>query len=441
MNNRGSHIPQKALCVPGAPAVDVSELTALLDHPYMQKLRERRQLGVNYLVFPGAAHSRFEHTIGVLGLTQKLSSIHGLDSELARHLEVFALLHDIGHGPFSHQIEPVLGDSHHNIGLHLIEQMTDAIKACGSSVAWQKKMFTNAHPAASYITDRNLGLDKLDYLYRDALHIGFSGMPDVENVLRYSKCENGEWMIEEKFVEDVKRIQKFYSYLHQHGYLGKTALSIQRVFQRAVQERLAETAEEPLRRSQLWHMDDHELLTWLEQAHDSGLACRLRQRLMNRQFHRTLGVIKPVRYGFVERRDDGDVVVKEWSREKLQSFCDSFTDCATLKRLENEAAAALALEPGEALFAAMPYFERLVPKDVRVFSNRCGTTYSLFENDRDHYRSLIGDYLRTFAIRLIVAPEKRDIAKVRVRDFFKMLEERTSDTIRHDCAVQASRMK
>jgi HD superfamily phosphohydrolase len=414
-----THIPRKAICVPGAPAVDISELTPIVDHPRFQKLRGRRQLGINYLVFPGAVHSRFEHTVGVLGLTQRLVQMHGISRQLARELEVFALLHDVGHGPFSHQIEPVLEDHHHAVGLRLLDEMGSAIKACGGTVHGQRQFLEGKRSEAAYIADRNLGMDKLDYLYRDALHIGLSGMPDIENVMRYSHLLNGQWKIEEKYVEDVKRIQKFYSYLHQHGYLGKTALSIQRLFQRAVQERLA---EDPETAEILWFMDDAELMVWLQGG--GGMPIGLLDRLQNRSFHRTVGVVKPSRYGFVERRGSADVVVREWGKAQLERFCEMYSDCRRLSELEDEAAEFLGLDRGEVLFAAMPYFERLIPRDVTVFSTRCDEEYSLFGNDQDHYRSLVGDYLRTFAIRLVVVPEKRESVTGRVGEFFRELAKR-----------------
>ena len=64
-------LPTKSICIPGTPPVDVGALLPLFDHPHFQALRLRKQLGVNYLVFPGAVHSRFEHAVGVLALTQR----------------------------------------------------------------------------------------------------------------------------------------------------------------------------------------------------------------------------------------------------------------------------------------------------------------------------------------------------------------------------------
>ncbi|MBP5638150.1 MAG: HD domain-containing protein [Victivallales bacterium] len=231
----------KSICIPATPPVDVEPFLPIIDYPHFQKLRERKQLGINYLIFPGAVHTRFEHTLGVLSLTQRLCRIHNIDGERAQTLQVFALLHDIGHGPFSHQIEPVLSEDHHTIGEQRILDMHEQIISCGVSPATIIDMLRGKHSDALWISDRNLGTDKLDYLMRDALHIGFHGTPDIER-LQFNTHHLGDSLaIEAKYLEDAKQLQRFYSYLHQHGYLNKTALIAQRVLQRAICEELAET--------------------------------------------------------------------------------------------------------------------------------------------------------------------------------------------------------
>ena len=406
MSYQTDHIPEKAVCVPGTEPVDISELIPLLDHPLLQRLRYRKQLGVNHLVFPGAVHTRFEHALGVLGLTQRLCRIYGISGPDRKLLEAFALVHDIGHGPFSHQIEPVAGGSHNWKGRECVQKMSNAVAACGLNSEKLCDMFSRDNKLARFISDRNLGTDKLDYLRRDALHIGFCGVPDIEKVIKYALVTSGHWAVEEKFIEDIKRIQKFYSYLHQHGYLNKTALSVQRVFQRAVQEELAAGS---VTKRNLWNMTDCELENHLYNG-KSYIAKSLYRSLWNRSFHRSAYVIRPQGYGFVERTADKDVVVSEWEMEKLAIFSDKYADCDSLKKLEDDLASALLLDKGEVLFAAMPYFDKLVPRDVRIFSARGQHDYMLFENDRDHFNSLKGDYLRTFAIRIIVPPEKRNLA-------------------------------
>lgn len=397
-------IPSKSIVVPGSPPVDIAAYQALIDHPRFQMLRERKQLGVNYLIFPGAVHTRFEHVIGTLALTERLCRIHGLSADRRRHLAAFSLLHDIGHGPFSHQTEPMLGGDHHARGLAFLAEMEGELAACGVDRATLGAMFLGEHPDAALVGDRNLGTDKLDYLMRDALHIGFPGVPDIERIQFFTVLDQGPLAIEEKYIEEIKRLQKFYSYLHQHGYLNKTALTAQRMLQRAMQEAL-DSGE--LAAESVWGMGDRHLLASLERS-PSVLARDLVARLLSRRLHASVLVLKPSGYGYVERCSDKPVAVVEWPLANLRRFASLVADNGRLRELEDEFAAALDLPPGGALFAAMPYFRKLLPQDVRIHSLRSGGGFGLFEKDRDHLRSLAGDYLRTFAVRLVVPREHRE---------------------------------
>ncbi len=207
---------QKSICIPVTPPVDVSNYLPVIDHGNFQRLRNVRQLGINDLVFPGARHSRFEHAIGTLALTQRLCSLHGLSQGESNLLQCFALLHDIGHGPYSHQLEPILAGNHHTHGLEQLEEMAPAIRASGISPKDVMELLDGSNPLAIWITDRNLGTDKLDYLRRDAWHIGFQGVPDIERIQFYTHHRNGILSLDERLLEDGKQLQRFYSYLHQH---------------------------------------------------------------------------------------------------------------------------------------------------------------------------------------------------------------------------------
>lgn len=413
------HIPRKAIAVPSSHPVDISELLPIVDHPIVQRLRFRKQLGVNFLVFPGAVHTRFEHSIGVLGLIQRICTMRHMEEEERRLICTFALLHDLGHGPFSHQIEPILEEDHHDRGLRLLENMKTELAACAISVDALKKCFSGEEEQAILVSDRNLGADKLDYLQRDALHIGFTGVPDIEKILLYSVCADGRLGIEEKFTEEIKRLQKFYSYLHQHGYLNKTALSVQRIFQRAVQEILIDNEAAP---DQLWEMTDDRLMHLLYTS-DNLTATRLVRLLEGRDFHRSFMVIKAQEYGFVERVGDKHVAVVEWDRNSLRRFGEIFSDCREVLRVENKLCKFLGFDTGDILLAAMPFFEKLVPRDIRIYSSGNDADFQLFEKDRNHFNSLEADYLSTFAIRLVCPPHLRKKAASAVSELIDILEE------------------
>ncbi|MBR6057301.1 MAG: HD domain-containing protein [Victivallales bacterium] len=397
--------PQKSICIPATPPVDIADFLPIIEHPHFQRLRERKQLGINYLVFPGAVHTRFEHAIGVLALTQRLCRIQKFTHDEAQLLQGFALLHDIGHGPFSHQIESVLPGDHHERGLRRIRDMAEPIAACGISPNDMMRMLKGEITLANWISDRNLGTDKLDYLMRDALHIGFHGTPDIEKLQFYTVFTHDGLAIEQKFIEDAKQLQKFYSYLHQHGYLNKTALAAQRMLQRAVQQELALRQDTG---DSLWDMTDSQLENWLETV-EHPVSRKLVDALRKRDLYKTFFAIKPMGYGYVERQADKPIAVSEWLQPSLHDFSLYAQDYKKLIALEDEIALELGCEPGDILFAAMPYFKKLLPKDLRVFSSsRSQHDFWLLENDQDHLNSLESDYLRTFAIRLVAPSSARE---------------------------------
>ncbi len=397
----------KSICIPCSGPVEVGEYLPIIDHPLFQRLRHCRQLGLNDLIFPGAQHTRFEHALGVLARTRQAAHIQHFGQDEQRALELFALLHDLGHGPCSHQVEPVLAQNHHQRGLRCLERMAKAIEACGGSVELLQAMLNGENPLGAWVSDRNLGTDKLDYLERDAFHIGFIGVPDIATIQRQT-IATGENILalNEKFIEDGKRLQKFYSYLHQHGYLNKTALAAQRLMQRALQEELMTVADRAAAEEAIWELNDAQLFAWLAKA-KSKLARQLATRLADRRLYRTCLCIKPEGYAYVENTVDKKIVVKEWSRAKLLHFSHAMRSLDQLRDLEDRLAEAVKLAPGEVVLAAMPYFTKLLPKDLRI-ANGGPEDYWLFEKDRDHRASLESDYLRTFAVRVVTPPEYRE---------------------------------
>ena len=393
----------KSLFLPCSGPVEVGDYLPIIDHPLFQRLRYTRQLGINYLIFPGAQHTRFEHALGVLARVRKSAIMREISDDERRNLEIFALLHDIGHGPFSHQIEPVLSGNHHTRGQECIAQLSAAITQCGGSPEQIAAMLADQSALGIWVSDRNLGADKIDYLQRDAFHIGFTGLPDLEIIQQQTTRTATGLALNEKFIEEGKRLQKFYSYLHQHGYLNKTALAAQRLIQRAAHEELLLCTDDNEIQAQIWQMTDGQLLEWLGNG-KSKLARALIAAIMTRQLYRTCLCIKPEGYEYVENAVDKPIALHAWPRRTLANFSTHYANIDALRALEDRLADAVGLHHGDVLLAAMPYFTKLLPRDLRI-ANGGEHDYWLFDQDRDHRASLESDYLRTFAVRVIV-PEK-----------------------------------
>jgi HD superfamily phosphohydrolases len=161
----------------------------LLDSGVVQRLRHITQLGFANLVYPGANHTRFEHSLGTMHLAGLMCKELGLDKGETRLVATAALLHDIGHGPFSHVTEPVMeeftGRCHHQID-HLVCEGTIAgiLEAEGLEPAEVCAVVAGEHRLASIIHG-SLDVDRMDYLLRDAHYTGVPyGTVDAHRLIR-----------------------------------------------------------------------------------------------------------------------------------------------------------------------------------------------------------------------------------------------------------------
>lgn len=175
----------------------------LIDSFYLQRLRHIKQLGVCYLVFPSAQHTRFEHSLGVMHLAGELYKALGYtDEKLYRIVRLAGLLHDVGHPPFSHTTEVLLGDKdHEKLGKSLVlERMADMLREDFSFEDMElvcriafKEPKNDEEKKLSQIVVGDLGADRMDYLRRDAYFCGTSyGLFDYGRILSHLRHQEGK---------------------------------------------------------------------------------------------------------------------------------------------------------------------------------------------------------------------------------------------------------
>ena len=146
-----------------------------LDSPAIQRLRYIRQLGFSYLVYPGANHTRFEHSVGYDALAGVACRQFGLSKEDRVLVLVAALLHDVGHGPFSHASEPLmearLGRTHDDISGIVDAQFRTLLEPLGIMPSDLCAVVKGRHPLSGIIHG-DLDVDRMDYLLRDVYYTG-----------------------------------------------------------------------------------------------------------------------------------------------------------------------------------------------------------------------------------------------------------------------------
>jgi len=208
----------------------------LIQHPAFQRLRHIRQLGLAELVYPGAIHTRFQHALGAMHLMRRvLETFRGKGIEISeRELEaaqIAILLHDIGHGPFSHTLEETLLPQvkHESISYQLIRKLdTDFDGALGMAM----KMFRNSYNRKFFhqLVSSQLDIDRLDYLRRDCFFTGvMEGSIGVDRIISMLTVHDDQVVVEEKGIYSIEHFLNARRLMYWQVYLHKTAVSAERL--------------------------------------------------------------------------------------------------------------------------------------------------------------------------------------------------------------------
>ncbi len=184
---------------------------SLLDSPPVQRLRYIRQLGFSHLVYPGANHMRFEHSLGTMHLAAVLCRTHELSQDDERLIMAAGLLHDIGHGPYSHATEQIMQEyldrSHHHIE-HLLLEGENAGLLTGLDLDPREvcAIVSGEHPLAGIIHG-DLDVDRMDYLLRDAHYTGVPyGTVDAHRLIRHSILTDEGMVLEESGINAAESL-------------------------------------------------------------------------------------------------------------------------------------------------------------------------------------------------------------------------------------------
>jgi len=204
----------------------------LIDHHYIQRLRRIRQLGLGYLVFPAAEHSRFSHAVGALELGQRvLKNLREKDTTISdaevRGTLIAILLHDVGHGPLSHTLEHSLirDFNHEMMSLKIMENLNNEFEG---ELDLAIQIFTDQYPKKflHQLISSQLDIDRLDYLKRDSFFTGVSeGSVGINRILKTMRVFKGNVVIEKKGIYAVENYILSRRLMYMQVYLHKTVLS------------------------------------------------------------------------------------------------------------------------------------------------------------------------------------------------------------------------
>ena len=204
----------------------------LIDHPWFQRLRRIAQLGLSHMVYPGALHNRFQHAIGAMHLMQNAIDelrLKGneIDDEEEVALLCAILLHDIGHGPFSHALEYTIASEvhHEKISSLIMAQLNEHFKG---RLSMAIAIFNNQYHKRflHQLVSSQLDMDRLDYLARDSFFSGVvEGQVGSERILKMLDVVDDQLVVEEKGIYSIEKFIVARRFMYWQVYLHKTVLS------------------------------------------------------------------------------------------------------------------------------------------------------------------------------------------------------------------------
>ena len=208
----------------------------IIQHPYFQRMNRIKQLGLTSTVYPGAQHTRLQHSLGAMylmgeALTQLRLVGHKISTSEAEGVQACILLHDIGHGPFSHTLENsvVNGISHEEISLLMMRKINMEMEG---KLDIAIKIFTNTYPKKflHQLVSGQLDMDRMDYLSRDSFFSGVSeGIIGSARIIKMLNIHNDQLVVEAKGIYSIEKFLVARRLMYWQVYLHKTAVAAEKM--------------------------------------------------------------------------------------------------------------------------------------------------------------------------------------------------------------------
>ncbi|HEX4958510.1 MAG TPA: HD domain-containing protein [Lacibacter sp.] len=298
----------------------------VLSHPWYQRLRRIHQMALAHLVYPGAVHTRLHHSMGAYHLmSQALGELRSKGVEISVHEEqgakIAILLHDIGHGPFSHALEHVLIEEvhHEDISVLIFEQLNNEFHGALDTAL---QIFKGTHPKKflHQLISSQLDVDRMDYLTRDSFYSGVNeGVIGYDRIIKMMTVHNNEIVIEEKGVYSIEKFLVARRLMYWQAYLHKTVLSAENMLVKILERArlLAKESKGPFSASPILDeflrttnssvfirqnldkfcsIDDYDVLSSIKHwaLHPDKVLSMLSNRLINRNMLKTRLQLQPI---------------------------------------------------------------------------------------------------------------------------------------------------
>ena len=269
----------------------------VMDMPQFQRLRRIKQLGLINLIYPGATHTRFEHCVGTMNLGSKVSEELDLSEDEIELVRISALLHDIGHGPFSHVSEGVLSVPHEELSKYVISEtsMRDLLEE--KFDVNEITDIINGKGHLGPIVSGEVDVDRMDYLLRDSHNTGVSyGIIDYERIISNLKLDDG-------LILDIKGVQAAEGalvsryFMYPSVYQHHTTRIVNSMFRRALKKTINEGI---IDEREIYKYDDSDIIATFRHC-DNEYANDIMQRLDNRIIPKRVKTIRLDNFKYPEK--------------------------------------------------------------------------------------------------------------------------------------------
>ncbi len=308
----------------GFITIDDELISQIIAHPFYQRLRRIHQMAMAHLVYPGAVHSRLHHSLGAYhlmrcALQELISKGTNITAEEQQASKIAILLHDIGHGPFSHALEQVLAEGlhHEEISLLLIKELNTQFNG---QLQMAIDIFTDKYPKKflHQLVSGQLDVDRMDYLTRDSFFTGVNeGVIAYDRIIKMLTVHRGELMVEEKGIYSIEKFLVARRLMYWQVYLHKTVLSAEQMLKRIIKRAkfIHAHCQEPLNSfingqlsgislQQFCNIDDYDVLmaikTWCN--HEDKVLSILSRGIIDRQLLKVKYYAEPVEESLVHQK-------------------------------------------------------------------------------------------------------------------------------------------
>ena len=291
----------------------------LIEHPFLQRLKRIKQLGLSSGVYPGAQHTRFQHALGAMYLMQEaILTLRSKGNVITANEEIGALaailLHDIGHGPFSHVLEASIVDVHHEKISLLLMQLLN--KEFGGQLTVAIEIFTGKYHKKflSQLVSGQLDVDRLDYLRRDSFYTGVTeGTIGSARIIKMLNVIDDQLVVEAKGIYSIEKFLIARRLMYWQVYLHKTSIAAEKMLTNVLQRAkelarsnsqifmtpalkyfvskeitIEELTNDPVALEQFIYLDDHDVMTCIKywQQSDDTILRTLSEGIINRKLYK-----------------------------------------------------------------------------------------------------------------------------------------------------------